>query len=116
MEFRSTKNKLYKCLLRKCLRMLSLGFKKFKENAIQSQADIKVRVAIQKVSAANHIYEIYQQWRIDREAFLIWKTVFLKLRYQQIGLELLNQFFMGQVRYDFNLIRDHTSLPKVEEK
>ena len=116
MEFRSTKNKLYKCLLRKCLKMLSLGFKKFKENAIQRQADIKVRVAIQKVSAANQIYEIYQQWRIDREAFLIWKTVFLKLRYQQIGLELLNQFFMGQVRYDFNLIRDHTSLPKVEEK
>jgi len=59
MEFRSTKSKLYKCLLRKCLRMLSLGFKKFKENAIQRQADIKVRVAIQKVSAANHIYDIY---------------------------------------------------------
>ena len=59
LVFRSTKNKLYKCLLRKCLRILSLGFKKFKENAIQRQADIKVRVAIQKVSAANHIYEMY---------------------------------------------------------
>lgn len=61
LEFRSTKNKLHKCLLRKCLKMLSLGFKKLKENAIQRQADIKVRVAIQKVSAANHIYEMYQQ-------------------------------------------------------
>jgi len=46
LVFRSTKNKLYKCLLRKCLKMLSLGFKKFKENAILRQADIKVRVAI----------------------------------------------------------------------
>ena len=28
----------------------------------------------------------------------------------------MNQFFMGQLRYDFSLIRDHTSLPKVDEK
>ena len=80
LVFRSTKNKLYKCLLRKCLKMLSLGFKKFKENAIQRQADIKIRFAIRKVSAANHINELYQQWRIDREAFLIWKTMFFRLK------------------------------------
>jgi len=29
---------------------------------------------------------------------------------------MMNQFFLGQLRCDFNLIKDHTSLPKVEEK
>lgn len=34
MEIRSTKNQLYKCILKKSLKFMSLGFKKFKENVI----------------------------------------------------------------------------------
>jgi hypothetical protein len=39
LEIRTTKSKLKRVILKKCLRMMSIGLKKFKENAMSKKAD-----------------------------------------------------------------------------
>lgn len=64
---------------------MQMGFKRLKENAVERRADEKVIKAIKKVAAANKIAALIAKWRVDRDAYLLWKAKYLKDKQQQIG-------------------------------
>lgn len=63
--------------------------------------------ALQKVSAASKIGELFDLWRIDRECFLQWKAFYLKTKQIQVAAEILDSVFVKKMSEDFTALKSH---------
>ncbi len=64
-------------------------------------------VAIKKVAAANHIRNLMSKWRIDRDAYLIWKARYLRDKQQALGAQVIAHNLMNVLSHYFNMIKTH---------
>jgi|LakMenEpi03Aug12_release.lakeMendotaPanAssembly.Ray.scaffolds.fasta_scaffold3627834_1 hypothetical protein len=62
-------------------------------------------VTLRKITATNRITDLLSQWRIDREAFLIWKAQYLLQKQILIGLNILVAISKPVLRDSFNVLK-----------